>query len=235
MKTGSTVLTNQVARSPMETNVILPFEPQKEYYVEHIEDIPCHPIYQFLKRSMDIVGSLCAIIVFLIPMIIIAIAIKLDSKGPIFYRQERLGLNGKPFDVIKFRSMRQDAEAKGAQWSSGDDDPRITRVGRVIRKYRLDELPQFFQTLTGEMTLVGPRPERAVFYEEFEHYIHGFSERLKVKPGFTGLAQISGGYDLEPQEKVVYDLEYIKMQSLWLDIKILLKTVKVVFTHEGAK
>lgn len=235
MMTERAALPEKGTEFPTEEKVILPFEHHQEYYVEHIEAIPQRPVYHFLKRCMDIVGSLCAIIVFFIPMIVIAIAIKLDSKGPVFYRQERLGLNGKPFEVIKFRSMRQDAEANGAQWSSGEKDPRITRVGHVLRKCRLDELPQFFQTLRGEMTLVGPRPERAVFYEEFEQYVHGFSERLKVKPGFTGLAQINGGYDLQPQEKVLYDLEYIKTQSLWLDIKILFKTVIVVFSHDGAK
>lgn len=215
--------------------VILPYAHDQEFYVEQLDEIPTRRGYRFVKRAVDIVASVCALIVFAIPMIIIAIAIKLDSGGPVFYRQERLGLNGKPFDCIKFRSMRVDAEQNGAQWSEGDEDPRITRVGRVIRKSRLDELPQFFLTLSGKMTLVGPRPERACFYREFEGYIHGFSERLMVKPGFTGLAQVNGGYDLKPEQKIVYDIEYIKKRSLWLDLKILFKTVKVVLCREGAK
>ena len=220
---------------PQSASVILPYEHDREFYVEPIAEVRMKRGYRFVKRMVDIVASLCALLVFAIPMLIIALIIKLDSDGPVFYFQERLGLNGEPFQCIKFRSMRLDAENDGAQWSSGDDDPRITKVGRFIRKYRLDELPQFFLTLNGKMTLVGPRPERACFYQEFESYIHGFSQRLKVKPGFTGLAQVSGGYDLRPEEKIVYDMEYIKNQSLWLDLKILFRTVKVVLCGESAK
>ena len=234
MDTVECVETELVSEKKTE-KVILPYAHDQEFYVEQLDEIPTRRGYRFVKRAVDIVASVCALIVFAIPMIIIAIAIKLDSGGPVFYRQERLGLNGKPFDCIKFRSMRLDAEQNGAQWSEGDEDPRITRVGRVIRKSRLDELPQFFLTLSGKMTLVGPRPERACFYREFEGYIHGFSERLMVKPGFTGLAQVNGGYDLKPEQKIVYDIEYIKKQSLWLDLKILFKTVKVVLCREGAK
>lgn len=234
MDTVECVETELVSEKKSE-KVILPYAHDQEFYVEQLDEIPTRRGYRFVKRAVDIVASVCALIVFAIPMIIIAIAIKLDSGGPVFYRQERLGLNGKPFDCIKFRSMRLDAEQNGAQWSEGDEDPRITRVGRVIRKSRLDELPQFFLTLSGKMTLVGPRPERACFYREFEGYIHGFTERLMVKPGFTGLAQVNGGYDLKPEQKIVYDIEYIKKQSLWLDLKILFKTVKVVLCREGAK
>ena len=234
MDTVECVETERVSEKKIE-KVILPYAHDHEFYVEQLDKIPTRRGYRFVKRAVDIVASVCALIVFAIPMIIIAIAIKLDSGGPVFYRQERLGLNGKPFDCIKFRSMRVDAEQNGAQWSEGDEDPRITRVGRVIRKSRLDELPQFFLTLSGKMTLVGPRPERACFYREFEGYIHGFSERLMVKPGFTGLAQVNGGYDLKPEQKIVYDIEYIKKRSLWLDLKILFKTVKVVLCSEGAK
>lgn len=226
---------NGVPSKQTEAPVILPYEHDREYFIEPIGKVKKKPIYQAIKRLVDIVGSLCALCVFAIPMLVIAIIIKADSKGPVFYCQERLGLNGKPFHCIKFRSMRLDAECNGAQWSAGDDDPRITKVGRFIRKYRLDELPQFFLTLSGKMTLVGPRPERACFYQEFETYIHGFSQRLKVKPGFTGLAQVSGGYDLRPEEKIVYDMEYIKKRSLWLDVKILFRTVKVVLCGESAK
>ena len=131
--------------------------------------------------------------------------------------------------------MYIDAERSGAQWSLGDDDARITSIGRILRKTRLDELPQFWCILKGDMSLIGPRPEREVFYNEFETYIHGFSQRLKVKPGLSGLAQIRGGYNLKPEEKIVYDVEYIKTRSIWLDLKIIFGTIRVVFSHDGAK
>lgn len=131
--------------------------------------------------------------------------------------------------------MHADAEKDGARWSSGDNDKRIYKFGRVLRKTRFDELPQLFCCLIGTMSLIGPRPERECFYNEFEKYIHGFNQRLKVKPGITGLAQVSGGYDLKPQEKVLLDIEYIKKRSIWLDIKIMFKTVAVIFNHKGAK
>ena len=169
------------------------------------DKLPKRYFYRFVKRIFDIVSSACALIVLAIPMLIIAIAIKLDSQGPVFYRQERLGLNGAPFKLIKFRSMRTDAEANGAQWAQAND-PRITKVGRFIRKTRLDEVPQFFQVISGELSLIGPRPERAVFYDEFEKYIPGFKQRLRVRPGISGLAQVVGGYDFLPEEKIVYDL-----------------------------
>lgn len=217
--------------------VILPFteKQEKEYYIEDLGKIKTKLFYSIVKRLFDFFCSLIAIAILLIPMIIVGILVKCTSKGPILYKQERLGKNGKPFKLVKFRSMRVDAEANGAQWSQGDNDPRITKFGRFMRKTRIDELPQLFTILTGKMSIVGPRPEREVFYNEFEKYIHGFSERLKVKPGLTGLAQVSGGYDLLPEEKIVHDIEYIKKRSLWLDLKIIFKTVGVIFTHKGAK
>lgn len=215
--------------------VILPFDIEQEYFIEDIGQIKRRPIYEFLKRAIDIVASGLGILVLGIPMLIIAIIIRATSKGGAFYYQERLGLNGKKFNIIKFRSMVADAEKNGAQWSEGIEDERITSVGQVLRKFRLDELPQLFCIFIGTMTIVGPRPERECFYNEFEKYIHGFSQRLKVKPGLTGHAQISGGYNLAPHEKIIFDIEYIKKRSLWFDIKIIFKTIAVVFTHEGAK
>lgn len=215
--------------------LILPFEIEKEYAVEKIEKVPKKPIYSFIKRLFDIFVSLVALIVLSPVMLIVAIIIKCTSKGPVFYIQERLGYKGKKFNVPKFRSMRVDAEANGAQWSEGEADPRILPFGRFIRKTRIDELPQLWTVFIGKMSLIGPRPERECFAIEFEKYIHGFSERLKVKPGITGWAQVNGGYDLKPEEKIVYDVEYIKKRSLWLDIKILFKTVGVIFSHKGAK
>ena len=215
--------------------VILPFEKTGEFFVEPLGEVVPKPLYAFWKRAFDIVASFCALVVFALPMLVVAVIIRCTSPGPALYRQERLGLNGKKFDIIKFRSMILDAEADGAQWSAGDQDPRITPFGSFLRKTRIDELPQLLCILQGTMSIVGPRPERECFYEEFETYIHGFHERLKVKPGLTGLAQVEGGYNLRPEEKVLHDVEYIKTRSFWLDLAIIFRTVKVVFTHEGAK
>jgi lipopolysaccharide/colanic/teichoic acid biosynthesis glycosyltransferase len=136
--------------------------------------------------------------------------------------------------MYKFRSMRTDAEDDGPQWAQKDDE-RCTKFGKFLRKTRLDELPQVINILQGNMSLVGPRPERAYFYDEFEKYIPNFRQRLQVKPGLTGLAQVNGGYDLMPEEKLVYDLEYIENRSLWMDIVCMVKTVRLIFTHEGAR
>lgn len=203
--------------------------------MEELGELDAKPVYSFFKRFFDIVLSLFALIVLLIPMLIIAVIVKLTSPGSVLYKQERLGKDGVSFEIIKFRSMYADAENNGAQWSGGENDERITPLGKFLRRTRMDELPQFAQILTGKMSLVGPRPERECFYEKFETYIHGFSERLKVKPGLTGLAQVSGGYDLRPEEKVVYDIEYIKKRSLWLDLKCILLTVRIIFSHNGAR
>jgi len=218
-----------------EKPVILPCEHSGEFYVEDLGAVSPKWFYALVKRVFDILLSVLALCLLAIPMVIFAVVVKCTSKGPVFYHQERLGLNGKKIDVIKFRSMVVDAEKDGIRWSSGEDDERITAFGHFLRKTRLDELPQFWCILKGEMSLVGPRPEREVYYDEFEKYIHGFRERLKAKPGLTGLAQVRGGYYLRPEEKVEYDVEYIKTRSLWLDLKIVLKTVKVVCNREGAK
>ncbi len=215
--------------------VILPFETNEKFYIESLGEIEKKPFYDFVKRIIDIIGSVIALVVLFIPMLVIAIAIKRASKGPVFYFQDRLGLNGKIIKIVKFRTMDKDAEANGAQWSMGDDDPRIFPLGRALRKCRADELPQLWCILKGDLSFVGPRPERACFQDEFEKYINGFGERLKVKQGLTGYAQVMGGYDLKPEEKVLYDVEYIKNRSFLLDMKIILKTVGVVLKHEGAK
>lgn len=192
------------------------------------------PFYSFVKRLTDIVISSVGLIVAFIPMIIIGIIVRIDSEGPAIYKQERLGLNGKSFMLLKFRSMQIDAEDEGAKWAE-ENDIRCTRVGGFLRKSRIDELPQLLNILKGDMSLVGPRPERPCFYNEFEKTIHGFSHRLNVRPGLTGLAQVNGGYDLLPEEKVVYDMEYIENRSLWLDFKCIVKTVAVVFNFDGAR
>ena len=213
--------------------VILPYEHDREFYIDPIGDIENKWGYRMIKRLMDIVGSVCALCVFAIPMLILALVIKLDSKGPVFYCQERLGLNGKPFQCIKFRSMRLDAEIDGAQWSNGDDDPRITKVGKFIRSTSIDELPQFWNVLKGDMSLVGTRPPTV---DEFKQYEARHKRRLSMKPGLTGLWQVSGRSNIEDFEEVVrLDCEYIDNWSIQLDIQIILKTVVVIFKKVGSK
>lgn len=190
--------------------------------------------YCFIKRAFDLVSCFLALIVLAIPMAVIAVKIKTESPGPAIYAQRRVGKDGEIFNVYKFRSMYVDAEAKGARWAQGDD-PRITPFGQFMRKKRLDEIPQFWNVVTGKMSLIGPRPERPAFCEEFEKRIHGWHYRTKVRPGLSGLAQVTGGYDLLPKEKVVLDLEYIESRSVALDLKIVLKTLGVMKNGEGAR
>ena len=190
--------------------------------------------YRFAKRAFDIAACGCALIVLAIPMAVIAVKIKRESPGPAIYSQERVGKDGKPFKVYKFRSMYIDAESRGAQWAQGDD-PRVTPFGRVMRKTRLDEIPQFWNIVKGDMSLIGPRPERPAFCKEFEKRIHGWGYRTKVRPGLSGLAQVTGGYDLLPREKVLLDMEYIEHRSVRMDVSIILKTLGVVSTGEGAR
>lgn len=208
--------------------VILPFgEPTAIYEVEKIEGVEEKPIYDFIKRLTDIILSCIGIILFLIPMLIIYVCIALTSEGNPIYKQERLGGGGKKFYIYKFRTMYKNAEEDGARWSLGDDDKRLAPLGKFLRKIKLDEIPQLFNCLKGDISFVGPRPEREVFYECFEKYIPGFSQRLMVKPGITGLAQITGLF-LKPEEKIIYDIEYIKKRSVKLDIKILISTIGVI-------
>lgn len=190
--------------------------------------------YRFAKRAFDVCATGAALIVLAIPMLVIAAKIKSESPGPVIYAQERVGRGGRPFKVYKFRSMYVDAESRGARWASGDD-PRVTPFGRFMRERRIDEVPQFVNILKGDMSLIGPRPERPAFCEEFEKRIHGWHYRTLVRPGISGLAQVTGGYDLLPKEKIVLDLEYIEHRSALLDLKIILRTLGVVRTGEGAR
>ena len=203
---------------------------------EGIDEISVNggPMLDIVKRAFDIVLAAFGLFVLLIPMVLIAILIWLESPGPAIYRQERLGYQRKRFMLYKFRSMHMDAEMNGPQWAE-QDDKRATRLGAFLRKTRLDELPQLWNILVGEMSFVGPRPEREYFYNIFEEYIPNFGQRMAVKPGLTGWAQVNGGYDLKPEEKIVYDLEYIRNRSIGMDLKCILMTVKLVFTHEGAR
>ena len=190
--------------------------------------------YRFAKRVFDIVACGCALAVLAMPMCIIAVKIRLESPGPAIYAQRRVGKDGKVFRVYKFRSMYIDAEKHGAQWAQGDD-PRVTPFGKLMRRTRMDEIPQFWNVLKGDMSLVGPRPERPVFCEEFEKRIHGWHYRTKVRPGLSGLAQVTGGYDLLPREKVLLDLKYIETRGIVLDLSIVFKTLGVMGTGEGAR
>lgn len=203
------------------------FADNKVRYIAEKVERPDRKLYFFAKRSADIVCALLAMILLLTPMLVIALVIWADSPGSPIFRQVRLGLDQKPFVLYKFRSMRMDAERDGAQWAA-NDDPRVTRIGRFLRKTRIDELPQLVNILKGDMSIVGPRPERPEFYDVFDTYITGFRQRMFVKPGLTGLAQINGGYSLLPEEKIVYDLDYIKNLSLRTDAGLILRTVLVV-------
>lgn len=203
-------------------------------YSETYSKISKSSVYLAMKRVFEVIFSI-GLLLFTFPVLILtALAIKLESPGPIFYRQARNGLNGRIFHVIKFRSMRVDAEKNGPQWAKKNDS-RVTRVGQFIRKTRIDELPQLINVLRGEMSLIGPRPERPMFTDQFEEEIPGFKNRLLVKPGLTGWAQVNGGYDITPKEKLELDLYYIENQSFTLDLQILLKTVWVVLSGSGAR
>lgn len=191
-------------------------------------------IFDFYQRILNIILSLIGLAIGIPLVIIFGIRIKIEDNGPITYKQERLGKGGKRFYIYKLRSMRTDAEKFGAQWAE-KDDPRITKVGRFIRKTRIDEIPQLFNILKGDMSLIGPRPERPQFTEQFNREIPGFINRLAVKPGLTGWAQVNGGYDMTPAEKLVEDIYYIKNRSVLLDFKIIFKTVAVVLTGDGAR
>jgi sugar transferase (PEP-CTERM system associated) len=191
-----------------------------------------------VKRIFDILCSLILILLAAPIMVITAIVIKLESQGPIFYRQERVGYNSKNFKVSKFRSMRTDAEKDGKpRWATAQDD-RVTRVGHIIRRLRIDELPQLFNVLNGDMSLVGPRPERPFFVEQLTNEIPYYAVRHSIKPGVTGWAQVRYQYGStieDSQEKLQYDLYYVKNHSLFLDFVILFETVGVVLTGKGAR
>ena len=215
--------------------------------VEVARDIAAH-------RAMNVIVAVVALFVALPLLLLIAIAIKLTSRGPVLYTQERVGLDrrasghkpedprrtrdlgGKPFTIYKFRTMRVDAEAQsGAVWAT-QNDPRVTPVGRFLRQYRLDEIPQLLNVMQGEMNIVGPRPERPTIFAELRQHIAEYPLRQKAKPGITGLAQIHQHYDRsldDVRAKVRFDLEYIKRRSLAEDLRIMLRTLPVVFLRRG--
>lgn len=191
-------------------------------------------MYNMYSRTLDICLSLIGLVIGVPLIIVFGILIKLEDNGPIIYKQERVGKYGKLFNIYKLRSMRIDAEKHGAQWAQ-NNDPRILKIGKFIRKTRIDEIPQLFNILKGDMSIIGPRPERPMFTMQFNNEIDGFINRLLVKPGLTGLAQVNGGYDMTPEEKLKWDLDYIQSRNIFIDIRIILRTVKVVLTGEGAR
>jgi exopolysaccharide biosynthesis polyprenyl glycosylphosphotransferase len=185
------------------------------------------------KRLVDLlVGSM--LLLFSLPvMLLCALAVRLSGRGPVFYRQRRVGRGGGTFTLWKFRTMRPDAESGTGEVLAEQGDPRLTTIGALLRRYRLDELPQLVHVLSGSMSLVGPRPERPGFVERYRREVPGYAERFAVRPGLTGLAQTHGDYHSTPGNKLRYDLAYIANWSPWLDLAILLRTVKIVLTSRG--
>lgn len=190
-----------------------------------------------VARLLDIVTSTSLLLTTLPLMVVVAVLVKLDSRGPVLYRQERVGLSERPFTLLKFRSMRTNAEVLGPAWAQ-QRDPRVTRVGSFMRRSRIDELPQLINILRGEMSFIGPRPERPHFVEQLAEAIPFYRERARVKPGLTGWAQVNYPYGASVEDakaKLSFDLYYVKNRSLLLDILILLSTVRVILFQEGAR
>lgn len=190
--------------------------------------------YENTKSSIEFI--ICLILLMLaVPICILAcIAIYIELRVNPIYTQKRVGLNGYIFKIYKLRSMYIDAEKDGPRWAS-ENDERVTKVGRIIRKTRIDELPQLVNILKGDMSIIGPRPERPELIKEFIKYLPDFNDRLLVKPGITGWAQVNGGYTLTPKEKLEFDKYYIQNRGFRLDLLILIKTIMVIFTRHGAR
>ncbi len=200
-----------------------------------LKAVPMNVWNRFLKRSFDILVSSFMLILFFPIMLLIAIIVKVTSKGPLFYKQERIGLDGQKFLMLKFRSMKIDAEQTGPQMTTRNDT-RYILVGKILRKYSLDEFPQFINVLIGNMSIVGPRPEREFFINTMKNSIQRYLERHRVKCGITGWAQVNGlrGTDTSMQTRIDYDIYYIENWSIAFDIKIIFKTIKeVLFSKEA--
>ena len=195
-------------------------------------------VRRVMKRTGDLILSFVMLILLAPILAVVAILIKLDSKGPVFFSQERVGQNRKPYMVHKFRSMVQDAEKKSGPVWAQTNDSRVTRIGKFIRKWRIDEFPQLFNVIKGEMSFVGPRPEREFFVKELEEAIPYYGERFSVKPGVTGWAQVCYSYGAsieDAKEKLNYDLFYIKNMTIFMDLMVIMRTVKTVLFGEGAR
>ena len=207
-------------------------------WLAYVDGFSTEGVHTVLRRALDVFLSIVLLLIAAPLMILTALLIRLDSPGPIFYRQQRVGLFGKPFMILKFRSMRVDAEASGAPRWASVRDPRITRIGSFLRLVRIDELPQLLNVLCGEMSLIGPRPERPEFVEQLKLAVPHFNDRSFVKPGITGWAQINFPYGASVEDarmKLAYDLYYLKHRSLFLDFVILASTVRVVLFQEGSR
>lgn len=190
--------------------------------------------YESIKSSIEFIFSLLLLIIAVPICILACIAIYVELHVNPIYTQKRVGLNGRVFKIYKLRSMYIDAEKDGPKWAS-ENDERITKVGRIIRKTRIDELPQLVNILKRDMSFIGPRPERPELIKEFIKYLPDFNDRLLVKPGITGWAQVNGGYTLTPKEKLEFDKYYIQNRGFRLDLLILIKTIMVIFTRHGAR
>ena len=190
------------------------------------------------RRAADILLALFLLLFTLPVMALSALAVRLGSPGPVLYRQQRVGLNGRPFTMLKFRSMCVDAEPRGAPVWAAQNDPRMTRAGAVLRRFRMDELPQLLNVLRGDMAMIGPRPERPHFVEELAHAIPFYADRHRVKPGITGWAQVNHPYGAsveDARQKLSYDLYYVQNRTLLLDLRIVLATIRVVLSQSGAR
>ncbi|WP_204167587.1 sugar transferase [Mammaliicoccus sciuri] len=198
------------------------------------KEIKVEKSYYLLKRYFDVCVGLIALYLTFPIIIIFSILIFLETFSNPIYSQIRVGLMGKPIKIYKIRSMYKDAEKNGIKWADAND-PRITKIGKLIRKTRIDELPQLINVIKGDMSFIGPRPERPEFVELFSESINGFEKRCLVKPGLSGLAQIQGGYELSPSKKLQYDLKYIEKGSLLMEVFIILKTFVVIVTGSGAR
>lgn len=203
-------------------------------FTEKLDDSFTHE-YLPIKRVFDVLFSLILMIPASILIFIFAILVKLETPGKAFYSQERVGLMGQVFRVTKLRSMYSDAEKKsGAMWAKKSDS-RVTKIGHFMRKTRIDELPQLWSVIKGDMSLIGPRPERPMFTQQFSEDVEGFEQRLLVKPGLSGYAQVHGGYDDTPAEKLANDMYYINHFGMFTDLMIFFETIRVVVTGDGAR
>ena len=185
------------------------------------------------KRVFDVCVGALLLVLALPVLLLVGLAIRLTSRGPVLFRQQRVGKDRRAFTMIKFRTMQVDAERGTGPVLASENDPRITWLGRYLRAARLDELPQLWNVLRGDMSFVGPRPERPEFVQQYEQDIQGYRERFKVRPGLTGYAQVNGEYHTSATTKLKYDLAYMYNRSIWLDLKILSETVKVIMTRRG--
>lgn len=223
---------------PKITDIILNGSSQVHFFDTPLlltEGNPLEYEERIIKRLVDIILSIALIVVTSPIMLLTAIAIKLYDRGPVFYLQERCTKNNRRFKIIKFRSMIVNAESKGVAVLAKENDPRITPIGRFIRKCRIDELPQLFNVIKGDMSFVGPRPERPEFIEKFKETMPEFAYRTKVRAGITGFAQLYGKYNTPPYDKLKFDLYYIESYSIWLDIKLMILTLKILFTKESTE